>query len=60
MHNSYLCYSDYNEAFKFLNASLLKKTIEPCQKHNRKCNGLMVIMRIVLVLMETIMVSTGM
>ncbi len=37
-----------------------KKTIEPCPKHNRKCNDLMVIMGIVLVLMETIMVFTGM
>ncbi len=31
-----------------------------CPKHNRKCNDLMVIMEIVLVLMETIMVCTGM
>ncbi len=31
-----------------------------CSKHNRKCNDLMVMMGIVLVLMETIMVSTGM
>ncbi len=29
-------------------------------KHNRKSNDLMVLMGIVLVLMETIMVSTGM
>ncbi len=43
-------------------STLLKKTttIEPCTKHNIKCNDLMVIMGIVLVLMEAIMVSTGM
>ncbi len=34
--------------------------LEKCPKHNRKCNDLMVIMGIVLVLMETLMVSTGM
>ncbi len=32
----------------------------PCPKHNRNVMGLMVIMGVVLVLMETIMVSTGM
>ncbi len=36
------------------------KTIEPCPKHNRTCNDVMVIMGIVLVLMETITVCTGM
>ncbi len=38
--------------------TLLKKTIEPYPKQN--VMGLMVIMGIVLVLMEAIMVSTGM
>ncbi len=37
-----------------------KKTIETCPKHDRKCNDLMVIMGIVLVLMETKMVCTDM
>ncbi len=34
-----------------------KKTIEPCPKHNSKCNGYNGI--IVLILMGTLMVSTG-
>ncbi len=37
-----------------------EKTIQLCPKYNRKCDGLMVIMGIVLFLMETIRVSTGM
>ncbi len=46
--------------FPVQNGPAEKKTIEPCTKHNRKCNDLMVIMGIALVLMEAIMVSTGM
>ncbi len=29
-----------NQLSFWLNPSLLKKTLEPCPKHNRKCNGL--------------------
>ncbi len=48
--------SDYN----MWGSALLKKTTsEHCPKHNRKCYGCKGFNGIVLVLMETIMVSTG-
>ncbi len=36
-----LCIYTENKTIAFFtgNTSLLKKTIEPCPKHNRKCNG---------------------
>ncbi len=41
-------------------SSLLKKTIEPCPKHNRKCNGFNGFNGNCIGFNETIMVSTGM
>ncbi len=40
--------------------TLLKKTIEHCPKHNRKCNGFNGLNGNCIVLMETIMLSTCM
>ncbi len=44
----------------FYPAEMLKKSIEPCPNTIENIMDLMVLMGIVLVLMETIMVSTGM